>query len=128
MIIFRHAGRTKKGVKWPAVNQALHRKSYRSEALLLGSKELDGELGCYWVHLWPLKRPNSVKSADQGLDSLSRTQNLFLCVTLVTKHIVFLNSTTKLKMYHFSYSILHSHVAFDIPDPSGMQDIRQISN
>ena len=31
-------------------------------------------------------------------------------------------------MYHFYYSILHSHVAFDIPDPSGMQDIRQILN
>ena len=68
MIIFCHAGRTKKGVKWPAVNQALYRKSYRSEALPLGSKELDSELGCYYaeVHLWPLKRPNSVKSADQG--------------------------------------------------------------
>ena len=68
-----------------------------------------------------------MKSADLGIDSLSGTQILFLCTTIETKQTVFPNSTTKLKIYHFSYSILHSHTAFDIPDPSGMQDIRQIS-
>ena len=68
-----------------------------------------------------------MKSADLGLDSLSETHILFLSALLVTKETVFPTSTTKLKIYHFSSSILHSHAAFDIPDASGMQDIRQIS-